>query len=208
MWPFRRRREETLNERLLREAGLEHGEEQVTASAVHAEPRPEIVDAYAGTYPAQDWLGVRSRAMARPDRSDAVITARAPGVRGDEVEFAALPSGDLIVDREEGNDDLAPLAEAVERELTPPYRALGRRQEADLWALTADRIVVLRFRYDGADTLDLVSREGKLQLTADDEPVAGTVRELEEAGGAEASDFAVHAERLDGDLWEIRAAAL
>jgi hypothetical protein len=187
MWPFRRRREETLNEILLREAGLDESEEEPT--------------------PAEAPAGREDRAIAPPG-PDVLVTVDAPAIRGDEVEFAALPDGDLIVDSEEGDDDLRPLAEAVERELPPPYRALGRRQEGDLWAVTADPIVVLRFTYDPADRLELVSRDGETQLTADDEPVAGTVPELEQAGRAEAPDYAVHAERLDGDLWEVRAAAL
>jgi hypothetical protein len=106
MWPFRRRREETLNEQLLREAGLDGVQDDEPAPP---EPAPEPADPYAGT-------------------SDVLTTAEAPGLPGDAVEFAALPSGDLVFVGDVGDADLSPLAEAVERELKPPYRAHGRRQ--------------------------------------------------------------------------------
>ena len=78
MWPFRRRREETLNEQLLREAGLDGSQTAEPAPP----PPPEVVDPYAGTYPAQQPLGVWTRAMGRPATSDVVTTAQAPGLLG------------------------------------------------------------------------------------------------------------------------------
>ena len=132
----------------------------------------------------------------------------AAGVPGSLVEFAALPSGDLVVDREDGDTDLSPLANAVERSLPSPYRAYGRREEGDLWAITANAIHVLQFTFEGGDELELVTRGGATELTVDDEPTAGTVPELEEQGRAVGVDYVVHAERLDGDLWEVKADAL
>jgi hypothetical protein len=204
MWPFRRRREQTLNEMLLHEAGLDRAPSEPPV----APPAPDIVDPYAGTYPAQNVLGLWTRAMPRPSNFDAVVSVHAPGVRGPEVQFAALPSGDLIVDEEQGSDDLAPLAEAVERELKPPYRAVGQLQEGDVWAISAYRIDVLSFSFDAGDELELVSHDGKTQLTVDGTPSSGRVPELEQAGSAGGPDYAVYAERLDGDLWEVRAAQL
>jgi hypothetical protein len=205
MWPFRRRREETLNEQLLREAGLDGLQTVETAPQPPGQPPPEIADPYAGTYPAQTPLGVRTRAMARPGTSDVLTTADAPGLPGDAVEFAALPDGDLVFDGDVGNADLSPLAEAVERELKPPYRAYARRQAGDLWGVEANAIDVSRFTFDGGDALELVTRGGETQLTVDDEPSHGTVPELEEQGRAVGVDYVVHAERLDGDLWEVTA---
>jgi len=53
-----------------------------------------------------------------------------------------------------------------------------------------------------------VSRDGETRLTVDEEPVEAAVPELERAGREHGDDYAVHAERLDGDFWEVRAAAL
>ena len=118
------------------------------------------------------------------------------------------PERDLIVDEEQGSDDLAPLAEAVEREVAPPYRAVGVLQEGDVWAVSAYPIDVLSFSFDAGDELELVARDGKAQLIVDGEPVSGSVPELVQAGSERGADYAVYADRLDGDLWEVRAAPL
>ena len=45
-------------------------------------------------------------------------------------------------------------------------------------------------------------------LAVEGQRIFGSVPALEERGEREGADYAVHAERLDGDLWEIRAAPL
>jgi hypothetical protein len=110
MWPFRRRREETLNEQLLREAGLDGVQAVEPTPQAPEQPPPEPADPYAGTYPAQEPLGIWTRAMARPGTSDVLTTADAPGLPGDAIEFAALPGGDLVFDGDVGDADLSPLA--------------------------------------------------------------------------------------------------
>lgn len=208
MWPFRRRREQTLNEILLHEAGLDAAPSAQAEAPPPEAPPPAPVDPFEGTYPAQDVLGLWTRAMPRAANFDAVVSVHASGIRGPQVQFAALPSGDLIVDEEQGSDDLAPLAEAVEREVAPPYRAVGVLQEGDVWAVSAYPIDVLSFSFDGGDELELVARDGKAQLIVDGEPVSGSVLELVQAGSERGVDYAVCADRLDGDLWEVRAAPL
>lgn len=199
---FRRKEEETLNEQLLREAGLG------AQSAAAVEPAAPL-DPLAGRYPADHPFGAYLTAAARPAPGDVVETVHAPGVQGDRVSFVALPSGDLVVDDETGDADLSPFADSVEKELSPPYRAEARRQQGDVWAVVASAVVVAQFSYDeDVDALDLVCRAGAAALSADGKPVAGSISELEAAGSALSPEYAVHAERLDGDLWEVRAAAL
>ena len=81
---FRRHEKETLNERLLHEAGLDNATEAPEpehADPEHAEPehpeseQPEPVDPFAGTYPATDVLGIWHRAMARPGEFAPVMQA-------------------------------------------------------------------------------------------------------------------------------------
>ena len=45
-------------------------------------------------------------------------------------------------------------------------------------------------------------------MIVDGEPVSGSVLELVQAGSERGADYAVYADRLDGDLWEVRAAPL
>jgi hypothetical protein len=215
---FRRRKEETLNEQMLREAGLstaldspelQDSHDSVIASTSDS---PEPLDPYAGTYPADEalgqWPGYLSRAMARPAVWDVVTTVRAAGISGDKVEFATLPAGDVIVDTETGDADLSPLADAVEKQLKPPYRVLARREDDDLWSIAARTIDVVELTFDGGEEIELVENEGVTELHVDGKPWKQEIPELERAGETLGTDFVVQADRLDGDLWEIRASAL
>jgi hypothetical protein len=154
---FRRKEEETYNEQLLREAGL--------AGQEPPAPLPGLDPGIAASI-----FGMG----ARPAEWDVFATVEAPGLAGDDVEFAALPNGDLIVDEERGDADLSPLADAVEQRLKPPYRATGRRGEGALWAVAARQIDVRRLQRDGD--------------------------EFEDVDG----DTVLRGTRLEGDLWEVQ----
>lgn len=207
---FRRRREQTLNEQLLHEAGLDRVAEEAEAGPESAEfERPEPVDPYAGTYPADDPKGIWRRAIARPGEYDVVLTVSATGIAGDSVAFATLPNGDVIVDDERGDADLSPLADAVEQQLQPPYRVVARHQEDDVWSVAARAIDVLELDFADGDEIELASVDGTIDLRVDGEAWRGRIPELEEAGeAADGEDYVVQAERLDGDLWEVRASPL
>jgi hypothetical protein len=185
---FRRKDEETENERLLREAGLE-GEQ----------PQPAVADPLAGTYPAQDAPFAWMRGLARPEEWEVYTTAAAPGVAGDTVSFASLPDGTLIVDEEQGDADLSPFADAVEKQVQPPYRAVGHREEGALWSVAARRIDVRQLPLEDGDELELVVHEGERTLTVDGAPSDAALPELAEQG-----DYVVRGTRLDGGVWEIQ----
>ena len=180
---FRRRRE-PLHERLAREAGL----------PTEWEPRYEVAP------PAMPEVGIHG--LHRPRIWDAVVTAEAE-LRGERLSFVALPDELLLEEGEEG--DLSPLAEAVEVELEPPYRAEAVRHDGATWAVGARRIVVKELPGAPGDELELTVREGETALLADGERSFGTVRELERL---REGDYVVRASRLDGDLFELRVDAL
>jgi hypothetical protein len=167
------RRDEPVHVRLAREGGL-----------VEHEPRAP-------------WREVGVHGVQRAREWDATVTTEAEGVDGDAATFVALPDGSLLV--EDGPDSsLQALADAVERELRPPYRARAARVDGDLWGVQARRIEVREIANQAGDSLELTS-EG---LRVDGQRAFGSVRELEGLGDV------VRAERLDGDLWEVRASAL
>jgi hypothetical protein len=58
--------------------------------------------------------------VPRPRRWDAVATTAAPGLRGEIVHFVALPDGTLVVEEDEPDDALTPLAHAVEASIPRP----------------------------------------------------------------------------------------
>jgi hypothetical protein len=179
-------RREPLHKKLAREARLEQA------------PERGPVD------PGAHWGVTGIHGVPRPRRWDAVASAEAPGLAGDEVHFVALPNGDLVVDEDEPPDTLAPLADAVEQTLEAPYRAEAVRQNDDVWAVAARRIAVASFPA-GGDELELVSGEAGRTLTVDGERAFGSVPELERIGGSQGEHYVVRASRLDGEVWEIEA---
>jgi hypothetical protein len=201
------RRGETLNERLLREAGLQEEQAEPVADAGPPEPLDPVVafrrqfDSAAG---ALAGAGLPPRAR----HWDTFVTAEAPDVDGNEVDFVVLPDGTILVEDEEGDSALEPLANAVETKITPPYRAKAVKQTDRIWAVSAMQIQVARFEQDG-DTIELTQTGDGRALRVDGMPSFGGVPELERIGEAQAGPaYAVHAERLDADLWEVRVAAL
>jgi hypothetical protein len=198
-----RRRNETLNEQLLREAGLDPAQ---TLGDAPPPPRPQPLE------PPQTGLaraGVVDGSGVGPKEWDAAVTAAAPGLAGDRVEFTTIPNGDVIVGEENGDGDLAPLADAVERYVSPPYRAVGQRQEGDLWGVGAKRIQVALIPFSDGDQLELSQHPDYGELRVDGEPTDSLVpAELERLGETLGDSFYLEATRIDGDFWEVRATAL
>jgi hypothetical protein len=199
---FRREPEETENERLMREAGLSDGD--TPSSQDPPEPATELER-------AQDtaWADALERAYARPAVWDLVATVEVPGIPGETVQFSALQDGELIVDTEAGDADLSPLADTVEERLPPPYTVQARRESdgSDTWAVAARTIDVVELVFDGGDEIELIV-DDDTELRVDGEPSDAEIPELEQARSLLGGHFVVQLDRLDGDLWELRASAL
>jgi hypothetical protein len=196
-----RRKQETLNEQLLREAGLDPAQ-----ALGDAPPPPQPVE------PPKSVLartGVADGSGVGPKEWDAAVTVTAPGLTGDRVAFLALPDGDLVVTEENADADLTVFADALERSVSPPYRAVGRRQDGDLWGLGAKRIQVERIPFPTGEKLEFSQHVGYGEFRVDGEPSDSLVPpQLERLGEASGDNFYVEADRIDGDLWEVRATAL
>jgi hypothetical protein len=146
--------------------------------------------------------------VPRARRWDAVVTLEAPGLHGDAVHFVALTDRTLVVEEEEPDEALAPLAEAVEAALAPPYRAEAVRRHEDTWAVAASRVALLEVRGLGGDEAELVvTREGRI-LRVDGTTTLGRSPVLERAGEAQGAEYVVRARRVEGDLWEVEATPL
>jgi hypothetical protein len=201
---FRRRRE-TLHEKLLRESGLE-GVDIGAGPPAPLVPEPK--------HPGPPHLGlpheqVTVTGLQRFREWDATATAEAVGLEGDEVSFVALPDGSLVVDEEVGDESLAPLADAIEEQLRPPYRARGVRRHGDVWAVAASKVEVVDLEPDVAgDEIELVVRAGERTLTVDGARTFGSAPRLERLAEKRSADYVVHASRVDGSLWEVRVSPL
>lgn len=196
---FFRRKQGTLNEQLLREAGLDPA--QVLGDVPPPGPLepPQTVISAAGL-PHDLRLG--------PKDWDVTVAVTAPGLAGDRIEFTTIPSGDVIVDEETGDADLTPLADAVEKRIEPPYRAAAVRQDAELWGVGAKRIEVAKFALPDGNIVELSENEGSREVRVDGEPSDAEVPELVRLGERVGADYTVEAKRIDGDLWEVRATVL
>jgi hypothetical protein len=182
---------------------------------VHKKLAKALVNAQAGGYLAHppDLAGnattgeVGVHGVPRPRRWDAVVTTEAR-LPGDEVHFTALPDGTLIVDEELPDGTLTPLAEAVEQELRPPYRAEGTRRGEGLWAVGASAIDVAHIAEAiPGDAIELAVQDGVRTLAVDGVRTFGTLPSLESlAGGMPA--YVIRAARLDEELWEVTVTPL
>jgi hypothetical protein len=196
---FFRRRRETLNEQLLREGGFDPAQALGDPQPHPVLQPPSIV---AGA-------GIPDGTSLRPKEWDAAITVDAPGLAGNRIEFTAIPNGDLIVDEEAGDADLSPFADAVEQRMSPPYRAVAQRQGGDLWGVGAKRIQVAQIPFADGDKLELSCHVDRGELRVDGEPSDALVPpELERLAETAGDSFYVEAERIDGDLWEVKVTAL
>jgi hypothetical protein len=141
----------------------------------------------------------------RPRRWEAVATAEAPGLEGDQLEFTALPDGTLLVDEDLPEGTLSPLAEAVEQSLSAPYRAQAVRTEGDVWGVAANPIDVVEVPEEIAgDTVSLAVQDSERTLLVDERPVWADIPTLEAYARERHDDFVLHAERLDEELWWVR----
>jgi hypothetical protein len=186
-------RREPIHKKLARQARLD----------AEPEPRSEPPPFDPGPH----WGATGIHGVPRPRRWDVVASAEAAGLRGDELHFVALPNGDLVVDEDEPDDTIAPLAEAVEQTIEPPYRAEAVRRGEDMWAVAARRVEVVELEAPG-DEVELVAGPDGRTVTVDGERIFGSVPELERLGRQEGDSYVLRARRLDERLWEVEASPL
>lgn len=161
----------------------------------------------AGDMAALDSVGITG--LHRPREWDATAAVEAPELAGDEVEFVALPDGSLVAGEEVDRASLAPLVAALGEDLRRPYRARGVRRHGEVWAVAAKQIDVVELRPDiEGDELELVSRDGGRSLTVDGERAFGSAPQLEQLAASRSPEYALHASRLEGSLWEVRVSPL
>ena len=172
-----------------------------------ADPVPPTEATLAGT--SADHGGLSFIGVPRTRGNwDLVVTAEAPGLVGaDEVGFVAVEDGDIFMDSQLPEGDVTPLAEAIELQIQPPYRAYGTRKQDDLWAVAARAIELGHFSADGEE-IELTVRDGERELLVDGRKSLGSVPELERLGEGEGADFFARAVRIEDDLWEVSVSPL
>jgi hypothetical protein len=199
------RHDETLNEKLRREADDSKDESAAEASVedgtpdAEAQPKPDVES--SGAIPP-GWRAAGTSLGRRPPGNDVFATTAAPELTSDSQTFTTLPDGTVIVD-ESCDEDLSPLADAVEKYVQPPYTAMAERRENGLFYISARPIKVARFTAEG-DDLELTSVDGVRTYSTDGETTDPTLAPdaLAELGAARSRDYVAHATRIDDDFWE------
>jgi hypothetical protein len=133
---------------------------------------------------------------------DAVVSAHAPDLTGDTVTFVALADGTLVVNEDIPDESLAPVAEGIEEMLQPPYRAAAARSDKDIWTAVAESVSIAELPGAEGDSVDLSMVDGVRELTVDGEPTIQSLPGLDPLV-EEHGDVALHAERVDGDLFAV-----
>jgi hypothetical protein len=133
---------------------------------------------------------------------DVTSSAHAPALVGDTVTFVTLEDGTIVVNEEEPDDSLAPLAEAVEQTLSPPYRAAAVRKNGDIWSVVAEKVAIVELPEISGDVVDLTVVDGERELRIDGDR---TIRPLPalDALCDEHADVALHAERVDAAIFAV-----
>ncbi len=185
------RRERPIHQQLAKEGGLDYARDLADLS-----PREPIDPRHPF------WQVVGIHGIPREREWDAVASAEAPGLPGDNVEFVALPDGSLVVDEDVPDGTLVPLADALS--LPAPYHAFGLRQDADVWSVAAKRVQVVEVpeHVDG-DEIQLVVTDETRTLVVDDMPSGASIPSLEAFAAEQFGSFVLRASRLDDLLWEV-----
>jgi hypothetical protein len=185
-------RRKPLHERLAEQGGLDAPREA-----------PEPIDLAPPVPGVPGYHGVQ-----RPRRWDAVVMAEAPDIPGDETSFVVLADGAVVLDEELPEPAVEPIAEELDQLVQPPYRVEAVRRHGDVWAAAARRIELVSIPDAEGDELTVTMQDGSRTLSVDGRAEFGSVPELERFASERHDSYVAAAERLDGDLFEVRVTPL
>ena len=194
------RKEEPEHERQAREAGIDLEGTTPQEELLPLEPQPRFP--FVGALREPGVHGIH-----RQREWDFVGTTAAPGLTDDRIVFVVLPDETLLIEEGEGGD-IEPLAGAVEGQLELPYRVVAVRQEGDRWAVAANRIEARELPGVAGQEITLTQQGMNRELIVDGVEAEDSMPALEQLAQERYDAFVLEAERLDGDLWEMRISPL
>jgi hypothetical protein len=133
---------------------------------------------------------------------DAMVAAHAPLLTGDSVTFTALEDGTLVVNEDVPDGSLAPVADQIEEMVPPPYRAAAARNQGDMWTAVAESVQIVTLAGLDSGEVELTVVGDVRTLTIGDEVSASALPALDALADGQ-GDVAIHAERIDGDLFAV-----
>jgi hypothetical protein len=199
------RRERPIHEQLAAEAGLDIDgldDELATGAAEEHPEQGSLVKMLPGPSALSELLSVHG--IPREREWDAVASAEAPDLPGEELDYVALEDGTLVVDEDVPDGALSPLADALAGQIRPPYHGYAFWQQNDVWTVAAKRVAVVEVPEDvPGDEVELAVNEGTRTVVVDGEPSRAEIPSLETFAGGQFGSFVLHASRLDDTLWEV-----
>jgi hypothetical protein len=133
---------------------------------------------------------------------DVVASAECPALLGDELSFATLADGTLILDGDQPEGAVAPLADAVEHRLAPPYRAEALRRSETVWAVAARHVLLRSLPSEAGEHVDASRVAGETTVLNDDVPTRGSA-ELHALLDESTGDVAITADWLTDATWIV-----
>ena len=107
-----------------------------------------------------------------------------------------------VVNKDVPDGALTPVADQIEEMLSPPYRAAAARSDGDTWTAVAEGTRIVELPGIAADEVELTVVDGEHTLTVGEERTDRRLPALE-ALAQEHESVAIHAERVDGDLFAV-----
>jgi hypothetical protein len=191
------RRDRPIHEQLAAEAGLDIDgldDEFATAAAdERVQMRIQLPSALLAAH-----------GIPREREWDAVASAQAPDLPGEKLDYVALTDGTLVVDEDLPDGALAPLADALDGQISPPYHGYAFWQQDDVWTVAAKRIHVVEVPEDvPGDEIEMAVNDGSRTVVLDGEESRAEIPSLESFASQQFGSFVLHASRLDDTLWEV-----
>jgi hypothetical protein len=191
------RRERPIHEQLAAEAGLDIDglDDELAAGATG--------DSFQTRVPMPSDL-LAAHGIPREREWDAVASAQAPDLPGEELDYVALADGTLVVDEDVPDGALSPLADALEGQIAPPYHGWAFWQQDDVWSVAAKRVQVVEVPEDvPGDEVQMAVNDGSRSVVVDGAESRAEIPSLESFASQQFGSFVIHASRLDETLWEV-----
>jgi hypothetical protein len=139
--------------------------------------------------------------VTRDDPWDALVTAHAPGLSGEEIRFAVAPDGRTIADAGVSADAVAALGRAVARQLEAPFWAIAVPDEGDEWTAAATAAEILELPEAQGDEIEVSRVGGEFTCRVDGEESEAQLPAIDALLDREGGDGAVVAHRFAGPVW-------
>jgi hypothetical protein len=135
------------------------------------------------------------------DPWDAIVSAHAPGLTGEEVRFAVTADGRTISGGDAPAEGLAALGRAVARQLDAPFWAIAVPDEGDEWTAAATAAEILELSDAPGDEIEASRVGGGVTVRVDGEESDARVPAIDTLLDRQGGDGVVVAHRFAGPVW-------